>query len=71
LANQKQELPVAAILMTDWDEMSNFYRVPSIDASYQVSFHLAMRFQRSFLEIDQSETRIACSGHVCKGIRMK
>jgi hypothetical protein len=26
---------------------------------------------RDFLEIDQSETRIACSGNVCKRIRMK
>jgi hypothetical protein len=33
----------------------------SIDASYQVLYHLAKRFQRKrFLEIDQSETRIAC-----------
>ena len=23
----------------DWDEMSNLYRGPSIDASYQVSVH--------------------------------
>ena len=30
-----------------------------IDASYQVSNHLAKRFQRRILEIDQSETRIA------------
>ena len=38
----------------------------SIDASYQVSDHLFKRFQRRrFLEIDQSETRIACGGHVC------
>jgi hypothetical protein len=37
-----------AMLMMDWDEMSNLYRGPSIDASYQVSFHLAMRFQRRF-----------------------
>jgi hypothetical protein len=30
---------------------------------------LAKRFQRRrFLEIDQSETRIACGGHVCKKI---
>jgi hypothetical protein len=36
-----------------------------IGNSYQVSDHLAMRFQRRFLEIDQSETRIACGGHVC------
>ena len=42
-----------------------FIRGLSIDASYQVSDHLAMRFQRRFLEIDQSETRIACGGHVC------
>ena len=34
--------------------MSN--REPSIDASYQVSVHLAKRFQRRFLEIDQLET---------------
>jgi hypothetical protein len=28
--------------------------------------HLAMQFQRRrFLEIDHSETRIACGGHVC------
>jgi hypothetical protein len=48
----------------DQDGMSNLYRGPSIDASYQVSDHLAMWFQRRFLEIDQSETRIACDGHV-------
>jgi hypothetical protein len=45
--------------------MSNIYREPSIDASYQVSAHLAKRFQKRFLEIDQSETRIACGGHIC------
>ena len=30
----------------DRDKMSNLYREPSIDASYQVSVHLAKRFQR-------------------------
>jgi hypothetical protein len=50
----------------DRDEISNLYRKPSIDASYQVSVHLAKRFQRRFLKIGQSETRIACGGHVCK-----
>jgi hypothetical protein len=50
----------------DGDEMSNMYREPSKDASYQVSVYLAKRFQRRrFLEIDQSETRTACGGHVC------
>ena len=53
-------------LLTDQEEMSNLYRGPSIDASYQVSVHLAKRFQRKeFLKIGQSETRIACGGHVC------
>jgi hypothetical protein len=53
-------------LLMDRDGMSNLYRGPSIDASYQVSDHFAKRFQRRrFLEIDLSETRIACGGHVC------
>jgi hypothetical protein len=57
----------------DWDEMSNIYRGPPIDDTYQVSVHLVKRFQmrRFFLEINQSETRIACGGHVCKRIGMK
>jgi hypothetical protein len=37
-------------LLTDRDEMSNLYRGPSINASYQVSVHLAKRFQRTFLK---------------------
>ena len=47
--------------------MSNLYRWPSKDASYQVLIHLARQFFRGddFLEINQSETRIACGGHVC------
>ena len=81
-------------LLTDRYEISNLYREPSIDASYQVSVHLAKRFQRrlkkvcieithfeyrylylnksylsfmreDILEINQSETRIACGCHVC------
>jgi hypothetical protein len=48
------------------DEMSNLYRGPAIDAVCKVSVHLIKWFQRRrFLEIDQSETRIACGGHVC------
>ena len=54
-------------LLPDRDEMSNLYRGPSIDASYQISVHLGKRFQRRrfFLEINQSKTRMACGGHVC------
>ena len=45
---------------------------PSIDASYQVSVHLAKWFQRRrFLKIGQSERRIACGGYVCKWIGTK
>ena len=44
----------------------SYNRSPSVDAFYQVSVHLVKRFQRRrFLEIDQSETRIARGGHVC------
>ena len=58
-------------LLTDQDKISNLYRRPSIDASYQV-LELAKRFQRRrFKEIDQSETRISCGGHVCKQIGTK
>jgi hypothetical protein len=50
----------------DRDEMSNIYRGPYIDASYQISVHLGKRFRgEDFLEINQSETRMACGGHVC------
>ena len=33
-------------LLMDRDEMSNLYRGPSIDASYQISVQLGKRFQR-------------------------
>jgi hypothetical protein len=46
--------------------MSNHYRGPSKDASYQISIHLAKQFQRRrILEIDQPETRIAYGSHAC------
>ena len=39
---------------------------PSIGVSRQVAVHLAKHFQRRrFLEINQPETRIAYSSHVC------
>ena len=59
-------------LLMDRDEMSTRYRGSPIDASYQVSVHLAKRFQRRrFKKIGQSKTRIACGGHVCKWIGTK
>jgi hypothetical protein len=72
LTNQRQQLPVAAMFVDDRDKMSNPYREPSIDSSYQVSIHLAKRFQRRrFSEIDQLETRIACGSHICYWIGTK
>ena len=37
-------------LSTDRDEMSTHHRRPAIDASYQMSVHLAKRFQRRFFQ---------------------
>ena len=50
--------------LTNWDKMSNLDRGLSIDVFYRFSVHLAKRFQgEDFLELDQSETRIASGGH--------
>jgi hypothetical protein len=40
-------------LLMDRDEISNLYRGPSIDASYQVSVHLAEGFQRRRLKCEK------------------
>ena len=46
--------------------MSILYRGPSRDSFYRVSIHLANGFRGDdFLEINQSETKIFCGGHVC------
>jgi hypothetical protein len=37
----------------DRNEMNNLYREPSIDASYQVSVHLAEEFQRRRLKCEK------------------
>ena len=39
-------------LLMDQNELSNLYRGPSIDASYQVSFHIGFR-EKDVLEIEQ------------------
>ena len=65
-ANQKKDLLCGGHVCWPIRTNEKLYRGPSIDASYQVSVHLAKQFQRRrFLEIDQSETRIACGSHVC------
>jgi hypothetical protein len=67
LTSQKKELSVVAMFVNRLGQNEqSLIRGLSIDASYQVSDHLALWFQRRrFLEIDQPETRIACGGHVC------
>ena len=52
-SNQKQKWPVVAMFLTDRDEMSNLYRGPVIDSSYQVSLHLSQRFQRRILKYEK------------------
>jgi hypothetical protein len=47
----------------DRDGMSNLYRGPSIDASYQGSVHLAKRLQkRRILKISQSMAAMFVNG---------
>ena len=67
LANQKQELPMTAMFVngSGQNEQSlerTFYRcfLPCF-----VSFGQAVSEEKIFLEINQSETRIVCGGHVC------
>ena len=45
-------------LLKNRDEMSILYRGHAIDASYQVSVHLAMWCQRRFKKIGQSEKKL-------------
>jgi hypothetical protein len=59
-------------LLMDQDKMSNISSGPSIDTSYQDSVHLAKRFRvEYFLEIDKSQTKIVCGGHICQSIKTK
>jgi hypothetical protein len=44
----------------DRDKMCNLYRGPSIDASYQVSVHLAKVFQMRRLKCEKLTTNDGC-----------
>jgi hypothetical protein len=53
-------------LLMDQDEMSNCYRGPSIDASYQVSYHLVKRFKRKSCFRNRPTRNKKCpDGHIC------
>jgi uncharacterized protein YaeQ len=53
------------MFLTHRDEISNLNRGLSLDDSYQVLVHLSKQFKRRFIEIGQSEKRIACGSHIC------
>ena len=56
---------MAAKFVNGSEQMTNLYRGHDIDTSYQVSVHLAKRFQRKiFFRIDQPEKRIACGSRL-------
>jgi hypothetical protein len=58
LANQKQELPLAAIFVGGIGQNEeSLYRGPYIDAFCQVWFHLAQLFQRSRLKYEKVNGR--------------
>ena len=64
-ANQKQELPVAAMLSMDRDEMSNIYR-----GLYQISDQLALWLQRRRLKCEKltDDTRqVMAKAHIAFG----
>jgi hypothetical protein len=52
-------------LLMDRDEISNLYREPSIDASYQVSFHLAKQFQEKIFFRNQPIRNKTCLWRTC------
>jgi hypothetical protein len=54
----------------DRDEISKFYRGPSIDASYQVSVHLAEGFQRRRLKwekLTDDRRQVMAKAHIAFG----
>jgi hypothetical protein len=70
-ANQKQELPVAAMFVNgSGQNEQSLYKGPSIDASYQVSVHLAEGFQRRTLKCEKltdDRRQVMAKAHVAFG----
>ena len=54
----------------DRDEMSNLYRGPSVDAFYQISDQLALRFQRRRLKCEKltdDRRQVMAKAHIAFG----
>jgi hypothetical protein len=54
----------------DRDKISNLYKGPSIDASYQVSLHLAEGFQRRRLKYEKltdDKCQVMAKAHIAFG----
>jgi hypothetical protein len=54
----------------DRDKISNLYKGPSIDASYQVSLHLAEGFQRRRLKYEKltdDKRQVMAKAHIAFG----
>jgi hypothetical protein len=54
-------------LLTDRDEMSNLYRGPSIDVSYEVLVHSAKRFLRRRLKCEKLTDDVMAKAHIAFG----
>ena len=57
-------------MLIDRDKISILYREPSIDASYQVSVHLAERFQRRRLKCEKltdNGRQVMAKAHIALG----
>jgi len=59
------------VSLTFHSVLRKLYTKPSKVRPTKFLFIWPSGFRGDFLEIDQSETRIACGGHVCERIGMK
>ena len=63
---RNKDYPWRPCLLTDPNEMSNLYKVASIDAQYQILIHLAKPFQRRrFLMYQPIRNKNVHCSHVC------
>ena len=64
-ANQKQELPMVAMSVNESELNQHFIETLPMMPPTKFRFIWPSGFREDFLEINQSETRIACGGNIC------